>query len=176
MTNLNERDQSHFLSFSSDFWLSLGQFLSRRFFFSDFQPPILVFVAVCGERFFRRLRGLTMRSRSNAQFSLPWSSGGMGIDARTILKSQPQYNKTKQKALSLFMGANALIQVLWNLWKQLQDWLRVALITKISSSQLKVLYRDLPHKVITNWLEIHFIRTGQPRLRVIAAFRRAFSY
>ena len=83
------------LSFSSDFWLSLGQFLSRRFFFSDFQPPILVFVAACRERFFWGLRGLTMRSRSNAQFSLPWSGGGMGIDALTILKSQPQYNQTK---------------------------------------------------------------------------------
>ena len=38
MTNFNERDQSHFPSFSSDFWLSLGQFLCRRFFSRIFSP------------------------------------------------------------------------------------------------------------------------------------------
>ena len=59
-------------------------------------------------------------SRSHNAFALKCSvqlvmECGMGKDALTILKSQPEYKKTKKKVLPPFMGANASIQVLSNL-------------------------------------------------------------
>lgn len=58
----------------------------------------------------------------------------MGKDALTILKSQPEYKKTKKRVLSPLYGSKCFDSSSLKSSEQLQDWLRAALMTKIPSS------------------------------------------